>query len=157
MRPKGVGGAKLDSWWIGPCKVTARKGASSYEIVMKGHHFKDVHVDQLKEYEPDWVTGEKGVKFNYKHGFLPGLAKESPGWVDTIKAHRTSPTGVVEFLTHWKGTPSSEDVWEPQYSKALQGSLIWRNYCESKGMFDLEEDHGDSESEDSDLQSETEL
>ena len=30
LRPKGVGGAKLDSWWIGPCKVTARKGASSY-------------------------------------------------------------------------------------------------------------------------------
>ena len=47
-RPAGVGGNRLQSYWRGPFKVLARKGADSYVIRESMQGPLDVHGDQLK-------------------------------------------------------------------------------------------------------------
>ena len=48
LRPRSVGGVKLQSWWQGPFKVCQRVGQSSYRLrTPQGQEF-DAHADQLK-------------------------------------------------------------------------------------------------------------
>ena len=47
LRPKSVGGAKLQSWWQGPFKVQARVGHSSYRLRTPQGQECDAHSDQL--------------------------------------------------------------------------------------------------------------
>jgi hypothetical protein len=48
LRPKKVGGHKLQSWWQGPAKVQKRVGERSYLIRTTRGEEIDVHQDQLK-------------------------------------------------------------------------------------------------------------
>jgi hypothetical protein len=48
IRPKGVGGVKLHTWWQGPFKVLIRTGERSFRLrTPQGDEF-DAHQDQLK-------------------------------------------------------------------------------------------------------------
>ena len=59
LRPKGVGGAKLQSWWQGPFRVHERLGESSYRLRTPQGQFFDAHADQLKLCH--WVEPEDPI------------------------------------------------------------------------------------------------
>ena len=48
IRPKPVGGVKLQTWWRGPYLVEARVGEASYKIKIPQRGLLEVHADQLK-------------------------------------------------------------------------------------------------------------
>ena len=48
LRPKQVGGVKLQSWWKGPYQVEKRVGESSYVLHLPKGESYEVHADQLK-------------------------------------------------------------------------------------------------------------
>lgn len=48
IRPKPVGGVKLQTWWRGPYSVEARVGEASYKIKIPQRGLLQVHADQLK-------------------------------------------------------------------------------------------------------------
>ena len=62
LRPRPGVGSGLETWWLGPCRVTAREGPSSYTILAKPKTFQGVHRDQLKPHVVDEVSG-KPLKF----------------------------------------------------------------------------------------------
>ena len=57
LRPKGVGGNKISTWWLGPYKVVERVGQSSFKVQIRPGIFQDVHLDQIKPYELDEALG----------------------------------------------------------------------------------------------------
>ena len=48
LRPREVGGNKLQSWWLGPYKVVERVGERSYQVRTPRGEVLDVHLDQIK-------------------------------------------------------------------------------------------------------------
>ena len=48
LRPRNLGVDKLQSWWLGPCRVTGRRGADSYIIQDKPGHNCRFHSTQLR-------------------------------------------------------------------------------------------------------------
>ena len=48
LKPKPVGGVKLGTWWLGPARVVARVGESSYQIRYVDGRVVDVHATQLR-------------------------------------------------------------------------------------------------------------
>ena len=48
IRPRAVGGVKLQSWWQGPFKVVERVGERSYKLRTHQGEVFDAHSDQLK-------------------------------------------------------------------------------------------------------------
>ena len=48
LKPKSVGGVKLESWWKGPYQVRARVGQASYKLYIPQRGLLEVHADQLK-------------------------------------------------------------------------------------------------------------
>ena len=53
LRPKSVGGVKMQTWWQGPFKVIERVGERSYRLrTQHGEEF-DTHADQMKPCEWD--------------------------------------------------------------------------------------------------------
>ena len=80
LRPKNVGGAKLQTWWQGPFRVLSRAGERSYRLrTPQGEEF-DVHQDQLKPcvwedptIDPPWMTLR----------YPPGRMDEEAGNQDT--------------------------------------------------------------------------
>ena len=53
MRPRAVGGVKLQTWWQGPFRVVERVGERSYRLRTQQGEIFDAHADQLKPYEWD--------------------------------------------------------------------------------------------------------
>ena len=48
MKPKQVGGVKIDTWWQGPYKIQARNGENSYVLTIPREPPFEVHVARLK-------------------------------------------------------------------------------------------------------------
>ena len=48
LRPKEIGGNKLQSWWLGPYKVLDRVGERSYRLRTPQGEVFDAHEDQVK-------------------------------------------------------------------------------------------------------------
>ena len=48
IRPKSVGGMKLQTWWRGPYRVARRVGESCYVVRLRPREELEVHADQLK-------------------------------------------------------------------------------------------------------------
>ena len=44
LRPKAVGGNKMERWWNGPYRVTQRTGASSYQVRLAPKQVQDFHM-----------------------------------------------------------------------------------------------------------------
>ena len=128
LRPKGVGGNKMQSWWEGPCEVTAQTGAASFEVrVGRTGVTKAVHMDQIKEYLEEEVQG-RGFPLRYHRGDPAGQRLE-PRRVERVLRHRFRRDGALEFLTHWAGTPEHESSWEPVGSFLAGCSQPWLEYC----------------------------
>ena len=50
LRPRGKPGEKLETYWIGPCKVLERRSDHSYIIEIDTDRRQEAHRSQLKEY-----------------------------------------------------------------------------------------------------------
>ena len=113
LRPKSSNVSKLDTWWVGPAKVTRRIGDQSYQVLVKPGVVHDVHMDQLKRYVDDTLEGSRVELFHHSTGYK-ALETQPDEWsVETISGHRRKKDGTWEFLTLWEGCPESEKTWEP--------------------------------------------
>ena len=124
LRPKGVGGNKISTWWLGPYKVVQRVGQSSFQIQIRPGMIQDVHLDQIKPYVIDEVLGI-GRQITYR--------REEPDQstqrrVEKIRDQRVNDRGETEFLTHWEGTQESEDAWEPASGFLSACSPEWLDF-----------------------------
>ena len=134
LRPKtGVGG-NLETWWVGPCKVIARKGVSSYEVLVKPGVFQEVHMDQLKPYVEDQISGKPMALFEFGGGYRPEGIPTGEGWIENVAGHRVTDGGEIEFLIHWRGTPKSDDAWEPGYALWDDAGSVLEEYCQTHGV-----------------------
>ena len=57
--------SKLDTWWMGPAKVLARLGESSYNVQVKPNMAVEVHASHLKPYVGDDCTGQSVERYHY--------------------------------------------------------------------------------------------
>ena len=131
MRPKEVGGHKIESWWTGPFRIRRKLGQNVYEVQISAQETKEVHADQIKLYHHD-VEDSDGIPLFYDHTDPP---HRPPMEVERIRDHRTTPQG-LEFLVHWKGTPNTRDSWEPPTSFIALHSPVWLDYCIQNRIFD---------------------
>ena len=121
LRPKGVGGNKISTWWLGPFKITERVGQSSFRVQLRPGVFQDVHMDQIKPYVVDEVLGVgKPLAYRRVEPDRPPSRR-----VEKIKACRLNDRGEFEFCTHWAGTSDLDDTWEPTFTFLSSCSLTW--------------------------------
>ena len=125
LRPKGVGGNKISSWWLGPYRVTERVGQASFRVQVRPGVIQDVHMDQIKPYRVDQVFGiGRPLTYRRGEGDIP-----SGRVVEKIRSCRLNDKNEYEFLTHWAGTPESEDTWEPAMTFISNCNAPWLEFC----------------------------
>lgn len=126
MRPKPLGGHKIQPWWAGPYPIVEREGAQSFVLQWSDTEVLRVHADQLKPWIGDALQSH-GIPIKYRH---TDPHDDLPMKIAIIRAHREGPYG-LEFLIHWEGSTPVEDTWEPMASFIRIRSHEWRDYCES--------------------------
>lgn len=125
LRPKGVGGHKVATWWHGPYKISERVGQSSFRVQIRPGILQDVHLDQIKPYVVDEVLGiGKPLTFRREE-----IGKSPERIVEKIRARRLNDQGESEFLTHWAGTSEAEDTWENAFTFLASCSPVWLDFC----------------------------
>ena len=67
LRPKTIGGNKLETWWLGPANVIQRVGLSNYKVIHKPGETWDEHIDSMKPYIEDDLIGT-GVPLYFHKG-----------------------------------------------------------------------------------------
>lgn len=111
LRPPSMGGHKMETWWLGPAKVTQRVGKTSYKVLIKPNVEWDCHREWMKPYIPDQVMGT-GVPLFYHQGTTKSSGlRDVHDPVKQILKHR-KVGGKLQFLTRWKGAAPHEDSWE---------------------------------------------
>ena len=106
-------GNKLDTRWIGPCKVISRKGANSYEIQVKENKIMDVNVGDLKRFVKDRFNGNPVPLFYHRRTVTDLEAAPDEGIIDKITGHRVDRDGKYWFRVKWEGLSDSDSTWEP--------------------------------------------
>ena len=81
----------MDTWWTGPCKVVERNGPSSYKVWVNTKMIQEVHLDQLKPYVPDLLSGKPCVMFEFRGGYKSEGIPTGEGWIENILNHRIVP------------------------------------------------------------------
>lgn len=123
-RPENSGN-KLDTRWIGPCKIVGRTGANSYDVQVKESLIMNANVGDLKRYIPDKFNGDPIPLFYHRRTVVDLEAAPDEGVVDRILGHRIDKDGKFWFKVKWEGFSESDATWEPvnhffhRYSAAL--------------------------------------
>ena len=125
MRPKPLGGHKIQPWWAGPYPIVGREGEQSFVLQWNDLETLRVHADQLKPWRGDEMQGS-GISMTYRHTDPHDVL---PMKVAVIRGYREGPCG-LEFLIHWEGSTPVEDTWEPTASFVHIRSREWRDYCD---------------------------
>ena len=128
LRPRPLGVDKTLSWWVGPCLVLKRLSAHTYQVQMSDTTTRDVHVAQMKPYQPDFQGASWPLHFTRDEP-LDTHALEGDWDVEAILAHRRDPACGYQFLTKWAGCDDSENTWEPPSSFLQRFNAIWAGYC----------------------------
>ena len=108
MRPKPVGGHKIQTGWLGPFPVEDRIGTSSYRVQLKAGELLSVHLDQMKAFHRDVTT--QGIPLSFSSE-IDGERRPVPN-LALVRAHRRDPSGRLEFLVHLEGSSNRLDSWE---------------------------------------------
>ena len=105
-----------------------RCGESSYQMVDNEGVFHDAHVDQIKPFVADEM-GECLETLHYqKSGILTPMVETHE--MEKITRHRRGDSGAWELLTHSKGQPETEDIWEPLETFVKRELLeLLAHYC----------------------------
>ena len=123
VRPKTIGGDRLETYWTGPYPIVRREGERSFVIQKAPHREVNVHMDQLKPWIADWDPPGTGVPLRYNATH----SEDPPCSVRQIQAHRRNH-GEWEALIQWEGAPASEATWEPATSLQGPAQQQWRRY-----------------------------
>jgi hypothetical protein len=73
MKPKPVGGHKIQTYCTGPTTITSRTGASSFEVTTVNGDTREVHISQIKLYQDDVLEGGAPLHF-----YRPGHREATP-------------------------------------------------------------------------------
>jgi len=133
LRPKGVGGNKISTWWTGPYRVHARTGASSYTLEIAPGTYHECHPDQLKPGPPN-PHNEDGVSlfFNRKH--RPCLTPR----IESVLAHDSGSAGNSKFRIRWSHAQNTEDSWVAERKLNPSDLSVVSDYCEDNRLPPLE-------------------
>jgi hypothetical protein len=128
LRPKSSSVSKVDTWWVGPVKITRRVGAMSYDVDMKEGTVRAVHQDQLKP----WVGGESINLYHFQPGYHIQEVTPDDRNVEAVLGHRKGPQGQLLFRTKWEGERAT--TWEPpgSFFRAYNHKLI--KYCQDNSL-----------------------
>ena len=110
LRPRGQTGDKLESYWVGPCKICGRKSAHTYVIETRDGHFVDAHRSQLKEHKEDVFNDQPIALFHFKQAISDIEAGIQEWEVEAITRHKVE-NGELKFLVKWAN--HEDQTWEP--------------------------------------------
>ena len=125
---------KLDTWWIGPCKVTERLGEQSYTVMVKPNRTMEVHGSHMKEYVEDVMRGKPVELYHYLPTYKSTEVAPDEWEVDKILRHRTEKDGTLKFLTRWENAEEGEETWEPVETFIQKYCYEFVQYCQKKGI-----------------------
>jgi hypothetical protein len=124
LRPKGVGGNKISTWWTGPYRIHARTGASSYELETQPGKFHECHADQLKP-GPNLPQNDEGVPLFFNRSDR-GLSPR----IEFVRQHESDAiAGTRRFLVHWSHTCNREDSWVDERELDAADLPVVSAYC----------------------------
>ena len=131
LKPSRVGGHKIQTHWVGPCRVLARNGGDSYTITTWDNSEKDVHISQLKPCYDDPVVPE-GVPLHY---FKPmdRPAPPTPS-IAEVCGHHISNDGTYRFQVTWEGAPEEMTSWLDFGELAAAHETSHLVYCATHGI-----------------------
>ena len=131
IKPTGVTGHKIQTQWVGPCTVVARRGNDSYDVSTWNNGYKEVHISQLKPFIED-VLIHDSVPLHY---FQPAdRPAPSVPTVGGILRHRRMEDGTLQFLVRWQDAASSEDTWLDFAYLVASQDRTWEDYCFTHGI-----------------------
>ena len=112
---------KMETWWIGPCKVTNRWDNYSYQVEVEPGVYQDVHWDFMKPYEGDPFSHTTVPLYYYKGHTTHSLIDGDYDMVEAITNHKEVAGEQYRYLTKWKH--SNYPTWEPPAS-FFQGCCV---------------------------------
>ena len=131
LKPKPVGGHKIQTYWTGPAIIESRTGASSFEVSTANGETRAVHISQIKPYHDDVLEGGVPLHF-YRSG-----NREAPYGdpeVQEILSHRIEDTGLPQFLVRWSESSPSQDTWLSLLDMIELKCSLWAPYCSAQGI-----------------------
>ena len=133
LKPQMVGGHKMETKWLGPCKVVMRVGDSSYQVEIKENVIQDVHLDFLKPVVENLASAPKFPLFYFQGLYADAETAPDEFLVEKIVDHRLKK-GKIEFLVKWRGFSQSENTWEPPENFIYKYNDEWLEYCRKKAL-----------------------
>jgi len=131
LRPRGQTGDKLESYWVGPCKICGRKSAHTYVIETRDGHFVDAHRSQLKEHKEDVFNDQPIALFHFKQAISDIEAGIQEWEVEAITRHKVE-NGELKFLVKWAN--HEDQTWEPVGHFFHRYSKEFVRYCANKDL-----------------------
>ena len=131
LRPRVRPGEKLETYWIGPCRVAERKGEHSYTVEVEPGRLQEAHRSQLKEhFEEEW--SDRPLKMYHFRQAVEDNELAMDEWnVEAVEDHRVGEDGYPEFYVKWED--SEKRTWEPLRHFFHRYSWPVLAYCDKKG------------------------
>ena len=131
LRPRGQTGDKLETEWVGPCKILGRKSAHTYTIENRAGHTVDAHRCQLKPHREDTHHHEPLALFHFKQAISDTEAGIQEWEVEAITAHKFE-NAELKFLVKWAG--HEQKTWEPIGHFFHRYAKEFVRYCSEKNI-----------------------
>ena len=131
LRPRGLTGDKLETYWVGPCKILGRKSAHTYSIETREGHTVDAHRCQLKEHREDIYHHQPLALFHFKQTISDVEVGIEEWEVEAISEHKVE-NGELKFLVKWAN--HEEKTWEPIGHFFHRYAKEFVRYCSEKGI-----------------------
>ena len=133
LRPRGKPGEKLETYWIGPCRVAERRSDHGYVVDIDTNTQQEAHRSQLKPYIEDVWSGRPVKLFRFRRAVVDNEDVQPDQWtIKKVEGHRRGADGYPEFKVEWDG--SDERTWEPLHHFFHQYSQPLLDYCVDKGV-----------------------
>jgi hypothetical protein len=130
LRPRGRPGEKLETYWIGPCRVAERKGEHSYVIGLESARLQEPHHSQPKEHFDDLWSCKPLKMFHCRQAVQDNGTAADDWEVERIEGHRPGDDGYPEFCVKWVNF--EERTWEPLRNFFHRNNMLLLAYCDKK-------------------------
>ena len=133
LRPENSG-TKLDTRWLGPCKVVSKTSMHGYEIRVDTGDVVAAHATFLKKHVEDRFSGLPTPLCFHQRTVVDTFAAGNEWVVDEILDHRVGHDGKWEFKTRWKGHAENETSWEHINSFFHRSGFKLVKYCQAQDL-----------------------